>query len=99
MPIAPVAPSPPPPPAAPGASAAPGGGATSFAGVLGQALAGLDGLQAAADTASQQLASGQASDIATAVVAAEKANLGLSLAVQIRNQALSAYQQLMQLQI
>ena len=34
---------------------------------------------------------------ATAMVAIEKANLGLQLAVEARNQALNAYQQMMQM--
>jgi len=101
MPIAPLSPVPPLPPtlgaAAPaaGSATAPGG----FAGVLSQALSGLGSLETQADSAAQQLASGQTSDISTAVIAAEKANLGLSLAVEVRNQAISAYQQLMQLQM
>ncbi len=101
-PAAPIAPSAPGLGAsAAGTSAASGSSAGSggFAGLLSQALSGLASLQTQADTAAQQLATGQSGDIATAVVAAEKANLAMSLAVQVRNQALSAYQQIMQMQV
>jgi flagellar hook-basal body complex protein FliE len=94
-------------PAAAGSASAPQAGGSAagstagagFAGVLSQALSGLQGLQAQADASAQQLASGQGQDLAQAVIAAEKANLGLSLAVEVRNRAISAYQQIMQMQI
>jgi flagellar hook-basal body complex protein FliE len=98
----PIAPLPPLAPLAPSVSAAPaaaGGGGGSFAAALGQALSGLSSLQSQADASAQMLAGGQENDVATAVIAAEKANLALSLAVQVRNDAISAYQQIMQLQV
>jgi flagellar hook-basal body complex protein FliE len=84
-----------------GAAAAPGSPAPTagFAAVLGQAVDALNGAQLGADRAAQALAAGSASDLATAVIAAEKANLLLSLAVQLRNEAVGAYQQLMQMQV
>lgn len=100
MPVAPVLPV---APVAPSLSAAPAAGGAAaggtFAAALGQALSGLSSLQGQADAAAQQLAGGQAGDVASAVVAASKANLALSLAVQVRNDALSAYQQIMQMQV
>jgi flagellar hook-basal body complex protein FliE len=93
LPIAPVAPT------LVRATPAPGGAGGTFAAALGQALAGLSSLQTQAGAAAQQLAGGQAGDVATAVVAATKANMALSLAVQVRNDALSAYQQIMQMQL
>lgn len=100
MPIAPI---PPLPPLAPGATSGStptsSGGGSGFGQVLSQALSGLNSLQNGLDTASSQLASGNSTDLATAVVAAEKANLGLQLAVEVRNRAVSAYQQIMQMQV
>ncbi len=100
MPIAPI------PPTVPSVTLAPAQGLVSassgeqgFAALFRQALGGLGGLENQAGAAAQQLASGQTSDIATAVIAAEKANLGLELAVQVRDKAVSAYQSIMQLQI
>ena len=99
MPVAPIAPSVPSVTLAPAAGGAAAPGGQGFATLFGQALGSLNALQGQADTAAQQLGSGQASDIATAVIAAEKANLGLELAVQVRDKAISAYQAIMQLQL
>lgn len=84
-----------------GSGAGPGGGGrgASFASVLGHALSQVNGLQVGADQAAQALAAGGGNDLATAVIAAEKANLSLQLAVTVRNQAIGAYQQLMQMQV
>ena len=99
MPIAPI---PPIPPTVPTATA-PGGtsttGSPGFGQVLQQAISGLNSLETGADAAAGQLASGNSADLATAVIAAEKANLGLQLAVEVRNRAVSAYQQIMQMQV
>ena len=95
--IAPIAPTPPTPPGigagATGGTAAAGG----FGNVLSQALSGLNGMEQSANSAAQAMANGQSQDVATAMVAIEKANLGLQLAVEARNQALNAYQQMMQM--
>lgn len=103
--IAPVSPQPP-WVTAPGATgtakasgSASGQGQTGFGQVLSQAMSGLNNLQTSADQAATALAHGNSADLATAVVAAEKANLGLQLAVEVRNRALAAYQQIMQLQM
>jgi len=98
MPIAPI------PPIAPTVATpalTPSGatGGAGFGQALQQAIAGLNSLETGADTATTALAAGNTADLATAVVAAEKANLGLELAVQVRNRAISAYQQIMQMQI
>lgn len=77
-----------------GSSAAP-----SFAALLRGALQGLVALQQQASGAAAQLAAGNTADLATAVIDAEKANLSLQLAVEVRNRAIAAYQQLMQMQV
>ena len=88
------------PAAGPAAAPAAGGAAApSFAGALGQAVNSLSQMQTSADAAAQGLASGSNTDIATAVVAAEKANLTLQLAVEVRNRAVAAYQTFMQMQV
>jgi flagellar hook-basal body complex protein FliE len=100
MPVAPIPPTV--PQVAFGQAASGGGGAAAphgFAQALQAAVASLDALQAQADAAAQELGSGQVADLATAVIAAEKANLALELAVEVRDRALGAYQQLMQLQM
>lgn len=100
MPITPVPPTVPSVTLSPSAGNSPAaGGGQGFAALFGQTLGSLNGLENQADTAAQQLASGQTSDMATAVIAAEKANMGLDLAVQVRDKAISAYQAIMQLQL
>ena len=80
------------------APAAPPAGST-FASVFRHAFQAVNGLQLGANTAAQQLAAGGGTDLATAVIAAEKANLSLQLAVEVRNRVVSGYQQLMQMQV
>lgn len=70
-----------------------------FAKFLDNALQQVDALQKNADAASTALATGQAPDIHTVMIALDKANLALSLTVQVRNKALDAYQEIMRMQI
>ncbi|WP_088228610.1 flagellar hook-basal body complex protein FliE [Desulfosporosinus sp. FKB] len=72
---------------------------TDFAKFLNDALGQVNALQDNADKASLQLASGQIQDVSTAMVALEKANLSLSLTVQVRDKVLDAYHQIMQMQM
>ncbi len=85
--------------AAPTAAPAGAAGAPGFAAVLGRALQSLNSTQLGADAAAQQLAAGNGNDLATAVIAAEKANLSLQLAVEVRNRVVGGFQQLMQMQV
>ena len=52
-----------------------------------------------ADQLSQQLATGQLTDIHEYTVAASKAQLGVQLTVALRNQLLGAYQEVMRMQL
>jgi len=72
---------------------------TSFGNLLGNLLDGLSQSQKAADTQSNLLATGQAPNIDTVMIATEKASLSLQLAVQVRNKAVEAYQSMMSMQI
>jgi flagellar hook-basal body complex protein FliE len=77
--------------------------ADSGGGGFGKALAGaLEGLsesQAQASQGAQQLATGQAKDISSVVMAVEKASLELQLAVQLRNKGVEAYQEIFRMQV
>jgi flagellar hook-basal body complex protein FliE len=86
------------------------GGTTPFAGAgagqgagFGEMLAGqvtkLEGLQQGAQSASQALATGQATDAAAVVMQVEQAALAMQLAVAVRNKAVEAYQEIMRLQV
>jgi flagellar hook-basal body complex protein FliE len=90
------------PPAAPLAPAAPqsgGTGGTGFGDVLSNQLGQLDNLQQQATTATQQLATGQATDVSSVAMDVERASLALQLAVQVRTKAVDAYQELFRMQV
>jgi flagellar hook-basal body complex protein FliE len=72
---------------------------TDFAKFLSDALSQVNALQTNADAASLQLATGQAQDMSTVMVALEKANLSLSLTIEVRNKVLEAYHQVMSMQM
>lgn len=71
----------------------------TFAQVLQNTLSQVAQLQTTADQAAQQVATGQAQDLHTAMIAAEKATLALDLTVQFRNKVLEAYQEIMRLPV
>jgi flagellar hook-basal body complex protein FliE len=75
------------------------GGGDSFAGVLGNALGKLDASQTQAAQASQDLATGKATDVSGVVMQVERASLELQLASQVRNKLVDAYSELMRIQV
>jgi flagellar hook-basal body complex protein FliE len=81
-----------------GAVDAAGTGASSpagaFGGMLTQQLSNLNDLQNTAATQSQALATGQAQDVTQVVADVEKAALAMQLAVQVRDKAVDAYNEL-----
>ncbi len=72
--------------------------AGGFGGALNSALDALNSSQVQADQAAQTLAGGNG-DIAGAMIATEKASLQMQFAFAIRNKAISAYQQIMAMQV
>jgi len=86
---------PPNPNAGAGSAASP----TSFSGQLMQQVSKLNDLQLSAQDQSQALATGQATDVSAVVTAVEQASLAMQLAVQVRNKATDAYQEIMRMQI
>jgi len=74
-----------------GSTSAPGATSpASFGGALSSALNSLESTQAAATTASEQLATGQLTDPTKAVTAVEEASLSMDLASQISNKLVTA---------
>jgi len=71
----------------------------NFTAFLQDALNYLEQIQAEGNQASQALITGEVSDLHTPVIAMEKANLSLSLAVTVRNKVINAYQEIMRMQI
>ena len=82
-----------------GADAPPAARDGGFGGILADALQKLAGLQEEAAAQSQALATGRADDVTSVVMAVERASLALQLAVQVRNRAVEAYQDIFRMQI
>ena len=73
--------------------------AGSFGSMLTDQISNLNELQNTAATQSQALATGQAQDVSQVVADVEKAALAMQLAVQVRNKAVDAYNELFRIQI
>ncbi|MGO8674461.1 MAG: flagellar hook-basal body complex protein FliE [Limisphaerales bacterium] len=72
---------------------------TSFAGLLGQMVEGVNAKQGIAAQALQDLQGGQTVSLHQAMIAAEEANVSFQLMVEVRNRLLDSYQELMRLQV
>ena len=79
-----------------GSGSGSGGG---FGSMLTNAITSLNDSQTTASSDSVALATGQASDVTSVVADVEKANLEMQLAVQVRNKAVDAYEEIMRMQI
>ena len=84
-------------PAGPGA-ATPAAG-SGFGNALADQIGQLEGLQQDAATASQQLATGQATDPSATVMTIERARLAMQLASQIRTKGVEALQDVFHTQV
>ena len=71
----------------------------SFGTYLKDALSEVNQLQLASDEQNKLLAAGEVSDISQVVVAGQKAEIALQLTLQLRNRAVSAYQEIMRMQV
>ncbi|HEY3367211.1 MAG TPA: flagellar hook-basal body complex protein FliE [Symbiobacteriaceae bacterium] len=72
-------------------------GQPSFGQMLDQALQQVEADSQASDAASVKLATGQTDNIAEVMIANERANLSLSLTLQVRNKLLEAYQEIVRM--
>lgn len=80
----------------PAAEPAPSQG-PSFSDVLSNAMATVEKDQVNAAEAVTKLATGEITDVAQVMIASERANLSLGLAIQVRNKLLEAYQDIMRM--
>ena len=71
----------------------------SFGTYLKDALSEVNQLQLASEEQNKLLAAGEVSDISQVVVAGQKAEIALQLTLQLRNRAVSAYQEIMRMQV
>jgi flagellar hook-basal body complex protein FliE len=74
------------------------GGATPFSGILQSMVEQTSALDVQASQAVSGLLNGQGVEIHDAMIATEKADMAFELALQVRNKAVGAYQQMMGMQ-
>ena len=84
---------------APGAGPATPVAGSGFGGALANQIGRLDALQQDAATASQELATGQATDPSATVMTIERARLAMQLASQIRTKGVEALQDVFHTQV
>ena len=86
-------------PAAPAPVDAPAQGGASFSGVLGRQIERLTDLQGEAADASRALATGQATDPTSVVMAVERARLAMQVAGQLRTKGVEAINDVFRTQV
>ena len=80
------------------AATAGAGAAAPFSSLLQDAIGEVGRLEASAEQTTGQLVAGAGVDVHQAVIAVEKANMAFELALAVRNKAVQAYQQVMNMQ-
>ncbi|MCI7541343.1 MAG: flagellar hook-basal body complex protein FliE [Veillonellaceae bacterium] len=70
-----------------------------FSDYLTDALKETNQLQIDSDKWNAALAAGKVDDVSQVVIASQKADIALQLTLQIRNRAVSAYQEIMRMQV
>jgi flagellar hook-basal body complex protein FliE len=76
-----------------------GAAGPSFTDSLVRAIQQANEVQLQADEMSRALAAGQAAELHSVMLAAEKANLALQFTLQVRNKVIEAYQEIMRVQV
>ncbi|WP_028129153.1 flagellar hook-basal body complex protein FliE [Selenomonas sp. AE3005] len=71
----------------------------SFGTYLTDALKKTNALQLESDKQNALLAAGRIEDVSQVVIASQKAEIALQLTLQLRNRAMSAYQEIMRMQV
>ena len=75
------------------------GASGGFAKVLEGSINTLESMQHDAGTSIQQFLSGENEDLHTTILATQKAELAFELGLQVRNKVVSAYQEIMKMQM
>ena len=70
-----------------------------FGTYLKDALSEVNHLQLASEEQTKLLAAGEVEDVSQVIVAGQKAEIALQLTLQMRNRAVSAYQEIMRMQV
>jgi flagellar hook-basal body complex protein FliE len=73
--------------------------AGAFSSVLKTAIGSIQGLQDNADSTVQKFLTGENDDLHTTVLATQRAEMSFELGLQVRNKVISAYQEIMKMQL
>lgn len=76
-----------------------GKGAGMFTDVLKDSIEKVNVLQGEADKAVEGLVKGETKNVHDTMIAIEKANLSFNMMIQVRNKLLSAYEEIMRMQV
>jgi len=87
------------PQAAPADASGAAGGTGAFQSMLEGMLGGVENSQAQAQQAAQNFLSGGDEELHSVALAAQRADLQFNLFLQVRNKAVSAYQEIMRMQV
>ena len=71
----------------------------NFASVLNESINNLNQSQNEANQMTQKLINGENIDLQQVMIASQKANITLQAAVEVRNKAIEAYQEIMRMQV
>ena len=74
-------------------------GAGDFSAALQSAIAGVESSGAAARTSMEQFITGDSTDLHNVALASQKASLDFEMFLQVRNKVVSAYQEVMRMQL
>jgi flagellar hook-basal body complex protein FliE len=99
MPFGPIGATPPAAPAQDVTQAAAAQGSGGFAGMLSDAVSGLNSQLTGSEQLYERAATGQLADPTSALVAVEKADLAFNTAVQVRNKLVEGWQELSRMQV
>jgi len=81
----------------PGSTSVSTHGEADFVETLKETMQKVEGLQTDAEKQVEQMVTGQGTDVHSAMIAVEKANLSFQLMMQVRNKIVDAYQQISQM--
>ena len=74
-------------------------GGPAFSEILGNAIQEVNDLQSQAGEEVQKAMTGEITDIHTAMIAVQKADVSFQMMMQVRNKLVSAYQEIMKMQV
>jgi flagellar hook-basal body complex protein FliE len=78
---------------------APASGADAFGSILSSAMQNVESLRKDSQQSIDKLLSGEGGELHEVALAAQKAQLGFEMFVQVRNKVVSAYQEVMRMQL